>query len=142
MDFISKEFIFQKSPQELTALLYEACLTHLESAIEHIEAKRMAEANDDLQKVNDIVERLGGGLNYEAGAIANQLDTLYNYVANQVVMGNLKKDTSMLKEVLHIVEQLSSAWNEAMKTGETTSQRQRQQKAQAYEKNVTVLNED
>lgn len=142
MDFISKEFIYQKSPQELTALLYEACLTHLESAIEHIEAQRMAEANNDLQKVNDIVERLGVGLNYEAGTIANQLDTLYNYVANQVVMGNLKKDTSMLKEVLHIVEQLSSAWNEAMKTGETTSQRQRQQKAQAYEKNVTVLNED
>ena len=55
------------------------------------------EANTKLQKVNDLLERLGAGLNYEAGIIADQLDTLYNYMANQVIEGNLKKDTAILQ---------------------------------------------
>ncbi len=142
MDFLTKELIYQKSPQQLTALLYEVCIVYLNKGIDHIKENEFAAANHDLQKVNDIIERLGVGINYEAGIIADQLDTLYNYMANQVIAGNLKKDVTILEEVLKICEDLASAWNEAMQTGETEGMRQLQQKTNEYEKNVTILSRD
>ncbi|GIN70743.1 hypothetical protein J14TS2_12180 [Bacillus sp. J14TS2] len=139
MDFLSKELLYQKSPQQLTAFLYEAGIQQLQEAIACIENKQWAEANQKLQKVNDIIERLGAGLNYEAGTIANQLDTLYNYMANQLVTGNLKKDIPILQEVLAIMEQLATAWTEAMNTEIKTGQRERYKQTNAYEKNVRVI---
>ncbi|MBS4200401.1 flagellar export chaperone FliS [Bacillus sp. FJAT-49732] len=142
MDFLTKELIYQKTPQQLTAFLYEACIDHLKEAIVCIETNKYPEANSKLQKVNDIIERLGVGLNYEAGIIANQLDTLYNYMANQVIMGNLKKDIPILQEVLSILDQLASSWNEAMNMENTDGQRELYRKTNAYEKNVMVTNRD
>jgi len=142
MDFLTKELIYQKTPQQLTGLLYEVCIDHLQEAIHCIEANQYPKANTTLQKVNDIIERLGVGLNYEAGVIADQLDTLYNYMANQVIMGNLKKDVPMLQEVLKICEQLASAWNEAINMGDIEGQRLHHKKTNAYEQNVMVLNRD
>lgn len=139
MDFLTKELIYQMTPQKITALLYEVCIDHLQTAIQSIEANEPIEANEKLQKVNDILERLGVGLNYEAGVIADQLDTLYNYMANQVIIGNLKKDKDILQEVLTICEQLASAWNEAMNMGNMESQRLHHKKTSAYEQNVAVL---
>ncbi|MBS4178273.1 flagellar export chaperone FliS [Lederbergia citrea] len=142
MEFLTKELIYQKTPQQITGLLYEVCIDCLTEAIHCIENKEYPEANSKLQKVNDIIERLGAGLNYEAGIIADQLDTLYNYMANQVILGNLKKDIPILQEVLNICEQLASAWNEAMNMGDTQGQRLLHQKTNAYEKNVMVLSRD
>ena len=139
LDFLSKELVYQKSSQQLTAFLYEAGIQQLQAAIACIEDQQWAEANQKLQKVNDIIERLGAGLNYEAGTIANQLDTLYNYMANQVVTGNLKKDVQLLQEVLTIMEQLSSAWTDAMNMEVKTGQRERFKQTNAYEKNVRVI---
>lgn len=130
--------IHQKSPQEITALLYEACLTNLEEAIEDITNKDYVFANKKLQKANDILHRLGAGLNYEAGIIADQLDVLYNYMADKVVEANLHKDVSIIKEVLQIVEDLSSSWNQAMQNKHADPKAAIRQKALAYEKNVLM----
>ncbi len=130
--------IHQKSPQELTALLYEACLTNLEEAIEDINNKDYVIANQKLQKANDILHRLGAGLNYEAGIIADQLDVLYNYMADKVVEANLNKDVSIIKEVLRIVEELSAAWNKAMHSKQADPNAAIRKKALAYEKSILM----
>nr|WP_249316806.1 flagellar export chaperone FliS [Bacillus sp. FJAT-50079] len=130
------------TPQKITGLLYEVCIDQLEAAIQAIEAGHLLEANTKCQKVNDILERLGVGLNYEAGIIADQLDTLYNYMANQVIIGNMRKDPVVLKEVLDICNRLASSWNEAMSMGDVEAQRLHYQKTSAYDKNVMVLNRD
>ena len=74
-----------------------------------------------MQKTNDLLYRLGAGLNYEAGIIADQLDALYNYMAERVIEGNRKKDIAIIQEVLSISERLASAWNEAMKNKPSTN---------------------
>ena len=81
MEFLTEEIIYKKTPQELTALLYEGIMENLESAIVFIDEQNYIEANKKLQKANDILHRLGVGLKYEAGPIAEQLDTLYNFMA-------------------------------------------------------------
>lgn len=142
MNFLTEELLYQKSSQELTAFLYEAGIARLTEALDCIEEKKFDQANEKLQKVNDILQRLGAGINYEAGAIANQLDTLYNYMANQVIQGNLKKDVTILQEVKTILEQLASAWSEAMKKDVNDGERERIRKMSAYEKHVAVYTEE
>lgn len=131
--------IYQKSPQELTSLLYESCLISLEEAIENIESKDFVIANQKLQKANDILERLGVGINYEAGIIADQLDMMYNYMASKLIEANLKKDTSTIKEVIKILEDISQAWNQSLKKPVKPINPNRM-RAMAYEKSVLVEN--
>lgn len=129
--------IYQKSSQEITSLLYEACLTSLEEAIAFIDSKDFVLVNQKLQKANDILQRLGVGLNYEAGIIADELDALYNYMADKLIEANVKKDPEMIKEVIRILEDISQAWNESIKKPKQPVSQHRQ-KAMAYERSVLV----
>ena len=139
MNFITEELIYQKSSQEITSLLYETLMNQLRGAIEDIKGKNLIDANKKLQKANDILYRLGAGLNYEAGIIADQLDALYNYMAERTIEANRKKDPMMIQEVLSIAERLAEAWNKAIKNKPSTTQNHLRRKANAYEQNVMVL---
>lgn len=139
MEFLTEEFIYKKSSQEITSLLYEALIDGLHSSIEDIKEKRYIDANKKLQKTNDILYRLGAGLNYEAGIIADQLDTLYNYMAERVIEANKMKDITAVQEVLSIAERLSTVWNEALKRKPIAKQSQLRRKTTAYEQNIMVL---
>jgi flagellar secretion chaperone FliS len=143
VDFLTKEIIYQKSSQEITSLLYEALIDNTKTAMEDIQATRFIDANEKLKKVNDILERLGVGLNYEAGIMADQLDALYNYMADLVIKANINKDSEPLKEVLTIAEELAEAWQTAMKSNKPNQTQQRLfKKTNAYEKNVMVYERD
>ena len=142
MEFLTDEWIYQKNSQELTSLLYEGLIDLLNRSIEDIKDKKYIDANKKLQKANDILYRLGAGLNYEAGIIADQLDALYNYMADRVIEGNKKKDITIIQGILSITERLASAWNEAMKSKPSQKQTQIRRKANAYEQNVMVLEKE
>lgn len=135
MEWITKEIVYQKTPQQLTALLYEAGLKQFTKAAAYIQQENFVEANRSMQKINDIVERLGAGLNYEAGIIADQLDQMYNYIADTVVQANLKKDAVTLRDAERLFQILSDTWNEALKTAPARPARRKQN---AYEQNVFI----
>ncbi|MDW2876645.1 MULTISPECIES: flagellar export chaperone FliS [Bacillaceae] len=139
VEFLTEEYIMQKNSQELTSLLYEALLSNLENSIQAIEDKDYMSANKMLQKVNDILYRLGAGLNYNAGIISDQLDHLYNYMADSVIEANRKKDIPAIKEVIGIAEMLADAWNQSIKKKPDQLQRKSMARANAYEQNVMVL---
>ncbi|MBG9544744.1 flagellar biosynthesis protein FliS [Cytobacillus firmus] len=128
--------IYQKSSQEITALLYEKCLMNLEESISYIESKEYISANERLQNTNDILQRLGVGINYESGIIADQLDLLYNYMADELVKANRSKDTAKIENVMNILQSIAAAWNEAMKNKPNSKMKSIKHKVNAYEKNV------
>lgn len=138
---LSEELIHKKSPQEITALLYEACIINLEKSITAIHSKNYIDANEHLQKSNDILYRLGGGINYEAGIVADQLEALYDYMANKLIEANLRKDTQLIKEVLHIMEQIAAGWNQALQKKTDDQSGDFKQKSLAYEQNVRYDNQ-
>ena len=117
-------------------------MNQLRDAIEDIKGKNLIDANKKLQKANDILYRLGAGLNYEAGIIADQLDALYNYMAERTIEANRKKDPAMIQEVLSIAERLAEAWSTAMKNKPSTAQNHLRRKVNAYEQNVMVLEKE
>ncbi|MBM0064407.1 flagellar export chaperone FliS [Alkalicoccobacillus gibsonii] len=134
MPLISQETLHKKTSQELTLLLYEAALNNLESAENHIEHDRFEQANKHLQKTNDILERLGVGINYEAGILADQLEQLYNYLADEVVTANLLKDRVRIQHVHEIILSLFSAMIEAVKDKRVANDRVNYKQTNAYEK--------
>lgn len=140
MTLITKEALHKKSPQEITALLYEACINNLEEAKKAIQEKDFILANEKLQKSNDILERLGAGLNYEAGIVADQLDAVYNYMADRIVQANYNKDINAIEEVLNLVKQISTAWHQAMKDNQDTQPKMNKQKVNAYEQTAIYDN--
>lgn len=141
LEVLTEEIVYKKNSQQLTALLYEGFIESLEAAITLIEQKNYIDANKRLQKANDILRRLGVGLKYDAGIIAHQLDALYNYMAERLIEANVKKDISIIKEVLQLMTTISSAWNEALKKESQPTQQSFMQKAAAYEKFVTTYEE-
>jgi flagellar protein FliS len=137
---ISKEALHKKSAQEITALLYEACLNNLEAAKAAINEKDLMFANEKLQKASDIVERLGVGINYEAGIIADQLDTVYNYMSDRLIQANYHKDVTAIDEVILLVTQISSAWYQARKSNKDIQPKALKQTANAYEQTAIYDN--
>lgn len=142
MDFLTEEAVYQKTPQQLTALLYEGLIESIEEAIHYTKQKDYIKANKRLQKGNDILRRLGVGLKYDAGIIAHQLDALYNYMAEQLIEANIKKDIAIMETVLKIATEIAEAWNVAMKK-QTSAQPSSplMKKLSAYEQFITAYEE-
>ncbi|MBU9724074.1 MULTISPECIES: flagellar export chaperone FliS [Bacillaceae] len=136
---ISKEALHKKTAQEITALLYEAGLDNLEEAKLAINKNNYANANVHLQKVSDILERLGAGLNYEAGIIADQLDALYNYMADKVIEANFSKNTDLIDEVHGHLSTLATAWHKAQKKNVDVQPKHLKQKTNVYEQNSMFI---
>ena len=140
VEYLTDEIIFNKTPQELTALMYEGIMENLELSIAFIDEKKYIEANKKLQKANDILHRLGVGLKYEAGPIAEQLDTLYNFMATELIEANLKKDKQRIQGVLKIIGEIAGAWNTAMKQSPNPAQKINK-KVAAYESSIMRVNQ-
>lgn len=119
---LTEEQISQMMPYELTSILYEACVDKLDEACSLIEKKSYFNANKKLQTCSDIIYRLGAGIKYDAGPLADQLDNIYNYCAETLFQANLSKDVSLIKIVRKIINEISEAWCIALEKGtnETT----------------------
>jgi flagellar protein FliS len=101
-------------PELITSLLYKKLLQKIDESLESIPQRRYAEANKALQLCSDIMTRLGFGIKYEAGVIADQLEVLYHYIQDKLLEANIKKDVNILHELREIIQQLDAAWLEAM----------------------------
>ncbi|WVE36769.1 flagellar protein FliS, partial [Priestia megaterium] len=115
----------------------EKLIQNIGEAIIAIQHSDYFTANEKIKQCNDILYRLGIGLRYQAGIIAEQLDTLYNYMSEQLIMANFKKDTIILCEVQQMMKKLSNAWNEVLKATPNTSSL-RKNKLSSYEQHISI----
>lgn len=114
-------------------------MSTLEEAIEAIKQKDYYTSNKLLKKANDILYRLDAGINYEAGIIADQLDVLYDYMSEKLIEANINKDIKLIEEVLKIINEISTSWNQALKTKENKQPNVLRQKTNAYEKHILTV---
>lgn len=97
-------------PELITSLLYQKLLEKLDAAIMLLPQRRYLEANRAMQYCNEILTRLGFGIKYEAGVIADQLEMLYKYMFDRIHEANMKKDIEILREVRRLVRDLNRVW--------------------------------
>lgn len=99
-------------PARLTAMLFEGALARLATARGAIER---GDLNAKLKAVAGalaIVEHLRACLDHQAGgALARQLDELYDYALRRLVHANASNDAAALDEVIAVMRPLREAWD-------------------------------
>ena len=104
----------------LILMLYDEGIKRIEAAIKLLDVEKMPpesieKINANIIKAQEIVTELMASLNTEKGGqIANNLMAIYSYFYQQLLQSNIKKDISLLKEILNMMKDLRLAWQEAV----------------------------
>lgn len=138
VDILTEESLHQKTPQELTSILYRACLDKLDQAIRAIRQKQYVHSNLYLQGCCDILRRLGAGLNYEAGIIADQLELIYSYMVERLIHTIRNRDVEAAIEVRALLKDIADAWELASNTNTDKKSNVLKRKTRAYDHDLYV----
>lgn len=106
--------VFTATPEELTLMLYNGCIKAIRFAELTIDEKNYEKTNYYICKAEAIIRELRNTLDmkYE---ISENLYNLYTYFLNRLIEANIKKEKTILEEVLHFVEEIRDTWSQAMK---------------------------
>lgn len=105
--------IMSAPPEELTLMLYNGGVRFIRLGIQDIQAGDTKKSHQSLVRAQEIYKHLQDTLNMEID-ISRELYRLYEYIIGQLVSANIKKDASILQEVLNLAEKLRDTWKEAM----------------------------
>jgi len=98
---------------DLVVMLYQGAVWFLRLAIAAIERHDPGATHTNLVRAQDIIVELRGSLNHEdGGPIAVQLANLYDYCFRRLVTANVKKDAAPAHEVVGILRDLGTVWQE------------------------------
>lgn len=90
---------------EMLTKLYEATILNMNLAIKGISEKDIPATNLALQKAQKILNYLTVTLDRQY-AISNNLAALYDFFNRQLIAANVKKDASLIQEIVPMVEEL------------------------------------
>ena len=108
-----KTNITTSDPVRLVIMCYESVIESLKLAKEKIKEKDYEKKAKAIIKAQDIIKELMCSLDFEKGGkIANNLDSLYNYMLRRILQGDLNKDVRPIDEVIGMFTELLSAWQE------------------------------
>lgn len=100
------------SPHQLIAMLINGALSRLATARGCIERKDYAGKGQQLGKSIDIIAGLQSCLDMEAGGqISANLDALYDYSIRQLSEASLKNDVTIVDEVINLLREIKSGWD-------------------------------
>jgi flagellar secretion chaperone FliS len=110
-----KNQVTTAKPEELTLMLYNGAIKFLQQAKLAMENKDVPKANSLILKTQDIITELMVTLNrdYE---ISNSLYALYEYMKQRLIEGNMKKDIALIEEVIGMLQEIRTTWQQAMKS--------------------------
>lgn len=98
---------------DLVVMLYQGAVRFIRLGIEAIEQNDQQAAHTHLMRAQDILVELLGSLNRDAGGqIAVQLASVYDYCYRRLILANLRKDTAAAREVVAILRDLGTAWQQ------------------------------
>ena len=101
------------SPHKLTAMLFDAALLALTMAQMHMKAGEIEKKGLAISRAIMLIDSgLRASLDKKAGgAIAENLDALYAYMNERLLMANLKNKHDMVEEVQGLLKGLKEAWD-------------------------------
>ena len=111
----------------LILMLYDEGIKKIEATINLLNVEKLPptsieQINNNIIKAQEIITELMASLNTEKGGqIANNLMAIYSYFYQQLLQANIKKDLSILKDILVMMKDLRSAWQDVINSEETQS---------------------
>lgn len=107
-----KNQVETSSPKQLVILLYEGAIKNIRLAEIALEKNNREKRNKHLIKAQNIVTELSISLNHEQGKeIAEQLNSLYEFILNELVQANLKEDAKKMQHARELLSELLEAWS-------------------------------
>jgi len=108
-----KTEVTTSDPVKLVIMCYEGAINSLKLAKEKIKEKDYEKKSKAIIKAKDIIEELMCSLDFEKGGIiASNLSTIYNYMLRRILHGDVHKDLGAFDEVIGMLNELLSAWQE------------------------------
>jgi flagellar protein FliS len=109
-------------PKKLILICYRQAILNLKAAREHYLANEYQAKAKSLQKALDFICELNNALDFEkGGSIARNLDTLYKYITRSLLEADLKKNLNIFGEIIRMLEELESAWEDIFSRKETAA---------------------
>jgi flagellar protein FliS len=111
--------VVDANPHRLIAMLFEGARAAINVAAAAIQR---GDVPAKLRAVDKAISIIGQGLQasldrQRGGEIACQLDSLYAYMLNRLLLANVNNDTAMLEEVDGLLASLQDAWAQIGKPG-------------------------
>lgn len=103
--------VFTAPPDKLLLMLFDGAIRFCKQAQKAIENKNIEESHRYLTKAQDIMVELMSSLNMEYD-FSNNLYSLYDYIYRQLVEANMKKEETILAQVLELLTELRQTWAE------------------------------
>jgi flagellar secretion chaperone FliS len=100
------------SPHRLIQMLMEGVLEQIAVAKKGVVINEIALKSHSIGRAIDIIGGLQGALNKEAGGeIAENLDSLYDYMVRRLLVANTQNDETILDEVTNLMLQIKMGWD-------------------------------
>lgn len=103
------------SKEQLLLMLVDATVKYTKIARLYIEDKKLGLAHKELVRVQDIFTELMVTLDTNSGSFTNDLYNIYDFIKQRLILANIKKDISIIDEVLPLIEEIRDMWHEANK---------------------------
>jgi len=102
---------------KLLLMLYDGALRFLDRARACLEEGDLQGTNNNILRVQDIVNELMSSLKLEVGDVALSLYRLYEYMSHLLVQANINKDGVPLAQVHQMLKELADSWKESLGGG-------------------------
>ena len=101
------------SPHRLIQMLMDGALSRITKAKMSIKNDQVAEKGELISSAISIIGGLRDSLDHEAGGkMAENLESLYEYMTHRLLEANIKDDGSILTEVGNLLTEIKSAWDQ------------------------------
>ncbi len=106
---------------QIVSLLFEGLLESLGEARGALARKEIANKCNAVSKALRILqEGLTSGLDkVDGGELASNLESLYDYCANRLILANARNDDAIFQEVQRLIEPVAQAWKGMIQTPAT-----------------------
>ncbi len=112
-DQYKKTSVETTSQGNLVIMLYNGCITNIQKAKQAIRNRETQNAHENIIKAQKIIIELIVTLNMEYD-IAQRLFVVYEYIYNQLVDANIRKDITLLDEAESYLADMRDTWQDAI----------------------------
>ncbi|HIJ65069.1 MAG TPA: flagellar export chaperone FliS [Candidatus Hydrogenedentes bacterium] len=100
------------SQGKLIVMLFNGAIQRAEEAKRQLEKSQREGAHNNLIRAQEIIAELRGALNMGAGAIAGNLDRVYEYFQHLLIRANVAKDVQPINECVSMMTSVRDTWQE------------------------------
>jgi len=101
------------SKEQLLLMLVDGAVKFSKIAREALAEKDIRKSHENLVKVQDIFTELMVSLDQNAGDWAKQIYQVYDFIKTRLFEINIKKDVTMMDELMPVIESIRDTWYEA-----------------------------